>query len=278
MAQSPTSSRDDGLELLRRIISLCEDAQRRRFNPFEVEVKEALEKIRRYLPRWRTFEEFCLDSEAVNGLSKVIRLQGDWIKYRASPVYVDSDLVKFKIKVLTTEQLAGLFLEAWRPILTIEQISTTKLREALEYWNLLPLLEDKSLKLREPQPASSEPLKVDELLRLGLLPSKEFNDILMAMWQELKEKAGGDGRISYWDFICAETYDETLARAYMTSFLVTYGYANLEVNPLEDSILIIPYERQKTPEPGQPSVSVTIPVNYEVWRRWKLGGERRQVG
>jgi hypothetical protein len=116
---------------------------------------------------------------------------------------------------------------------------------------------------------------MEDLTRLRLLPDKEFTEALMIMWQELRERAGSGGKISYWDFVGAETYEETAVRAYMTSHLVTYGYATLEVKPLEESVFIIPYEEQKPLISGQSSTSVPIPVNYGVWRRWQL--EKRRV-
>ena len=36
----------------------------------------------------------------------------------------------------------------------------------------------------------------------------------------------------------ADTYEETVQRAFITSFLVTYGYATLEIDQLEEEIFI----------------------------------------
>jgi hypothetical protein len=92
-------------------------------------------------------------------------------------------------------------------------------------------------------------------------------------WQELKDcvaAKGKDGKIHYWDFIGGESYEETVERAFLTSFLITYGYATLEINRLEEEIFILPLETQNKVLTQQ-SNSVPIAVSYEDWQKWKRG-------
>ncbi len=73
-----------------------------------------------------------------------------------------------------------------------------------------------------------------------MLSDREFGEELETYWQELKHKTaekGKDGKIAYWDFIGADTYEETVQRAFLTGFLVTYGYATFEIDRLEETIL-----------------------------------------
>jgi len=88
------------------------------------------------------------------------------------------------------------------------------------------------------------------------------------LWRELKEAVGAEGKTDYWDFVGAESYRETLRRAYLTSFLVTYGYATLEIQPLEEKIFLKPNETPVSKTDAQP-FSFPIPVNYERWRQWR---------
>jgi hypothetical protein len=93
-------------------------------------------------------------------------------------------------------------------------------------------------------------------------------------WQELKEtvkEKGRDGKILYWDFVGAETYEDTVERAFLTSFLITYGYATLEIHPLEEEIFIKPFEKPNTEILTQQSISIPIAVTYENWQKWKRG-------
>ena len=70
----------------------------------------------------------------------------------------------------------------------------------------------------------------------------------------------------------ADTYAETLIQAYLTSFLVSYGYADLKVHPLEEKMYLYPYEK-KNSKKDTPSFSFPISVSYEAWKRWQEGKE-----
>jgi hypothetical protein len=57
----------------------------------------------------------------------------------------------------------------------------------------------------------------------------------------------------------------------MTSFLVTYGYATLEIYPLEEEIFIKPYEKPATNISEKQLVSIPIALTVEDWMKWKRG-------
>ena len=80
---------------------------------------------------------------------------------------------------------------------------------------------------------------------------------------------GEKEKILYWDFIGADTYLDTLDNAYMTSFLVTYGYATLKIDPLEEETFIIPLKEPRSEISKSRMVSVPISVSHEEWLRWK---------
>jgi len=60
-------------------------------------------------------------------------------------------------------------------------------------------------------------------------------------------------------------------RAFMASFLITYGYATLEIRPLEEELFIKPFEKPVVKIATQQSISVPISVSYDNWQKWKRG-------
>ena len=150
----------------------------------------------------------------------------------------------------------------------MEQLSIPSLAEAIKYWNELAPIDERWQRFDPTQVAAGATTR-EELVRLRILAEKTFFEELEAFWAELKQKVGEDKKILYWDFVGADTYSDTLDRAYMTSFLVTYGYATLELHPLEEEIFIIPLKEPRSGLSDKRMVSVPISVSHDEWLRWK---------
>ncbi|MEM1766854.1 MAG: hypothetical protein QXD86_02770 [Candidatus Bathyarchaeia archaeon] len=261
-----------GREKLHNIIETCKDIIERSLDPFIIDVDEFIEVLREYFSCWDQPEDLCLDAEALHYIASIIELQSEWIKSRSTSLYKDPFLLEDKIKSLSAEKILEIFLKTWHPIIELEQITIHSLAEALRYWKNLPPIKERWSEFPPPEPRA-EPASREELIKEKILSEKGFSEELEALWNELKLRArieGSSGKIRYWDFIGADTYNETIYRAYMTSFLVTYGYAELELHPLEMEIYVKPYRKQaERRRRRQQLISVPIAISYEDWRRWK---------
>ena len=260
-----------GREQLRRIIETCKSVEERSLNPFLVDVDEVISVIKEYFPEWELPEDLCLDAETIHHLASVIKLQSEWVKHRSTSLYTDPFLLEEKLTRIGKEGIVNIFLEAWHPTVQLEQISLHSLAEAIKYWkSLLPL--DERWKEFSPEKSETGPATREELIRQRILRDKAFSEELEDFWRELRRNVGEkgkDGKIRYWDFIGAETYEVTVHKAFMTSFLVTYGYATLEIHPLEEEIFIKPYEKPLTDIGEKQLVSIPIAVTVEDWMKWK---------
>jgi hypothetical protein len=255
-------------ERLQRVIELCKSVEAQGVDPFAVDVDDIIATLQKCFPDWESPEELALDAEAVQYLASVIQNQGDWVKHRSTSLYTDPFLLEEKIQRLKKEELATLFTAVWNPIIELEQISIPSLAEAMKYWNdLVPI--DERWQKNGPMQVAAGATTLEDLVRLKILAEKTFREELEVFWEELKQKAGQNEKINYWDFVGADTYQETLGRAYMTSFLVTYGYATLELHPLEEEIFIKPFMELRSEMADKRMVSVPISVSHEEWIRWK---------
>jgi hypothetical protein len=213
-----------------RIIHLCRDVESKGFNPFEVDVKEEAENLRRLLDFWEKIEDLKLDGEALSSLAKVVELQEQWVKRRSRLQALDPETVKAKVSELTIPKLAEAFLRAWNPLVGLETLTVDRIKEAVQYWAQLKPLSERAEALKEFQlelPASSASIQE---VNLG----EDFERRLRETLSELEEKAEkSGGEVNYWEFVKAKDFRETVLKAYVVSFLVTYGYINLRIESLE---------------------------------------------
>ena len=251
-------------ELMLRIIDLCDSVRKRGLDPFDVEVREFFDRLRELLPKLRKHEELYLDIQAVLGLADVVFQQGEWIKHRSSMLYLDPLLIMLKLHALPAKDLAEVLARSWHPIIDLESLSPHGVKEAMDYWRSLPPLDERWRELDTTEVLTGE-VAFRELARMGILSDEDFAAVLDRTWRELREAAEG-GEISYWDFISARSFEETVVRAWLVSFLVSYGYATLELKPLEEEITLRPLPKPQRFE-RVATFSVPIAISRAEWLR-----------
>ena len=271
--QSKKEQKKSGREKLQRIIEMMQDIENHKVDPFLLDVDSILKIVKEYFPQWEEADELNLDSEAIHHLASVIKLQSEWVNHSSTSLYTDPFLLEEKIMQASKEEMLSVFLKAWHPLVELEQLSMNSLAAAMRYWDSLVPLKDRWPDL-DVQEVAMGTTSRDELVKQRILGDKFFSEELEGYWQELKTKVkekGADGKIIYWDFVGADTYEETVERAFLTSFLITYGYATLEIHPLEEEIFIKPFEKPSTKILTQQSISIPIAVTSENWQKWKRG-------
>jgi hypothetical protein len=271
--QSVKHDKKLGKEKLERIIEMCVAIENHVVEPFTLNVDEIIKIVHEYFPNWENPEELKLDAEALHHLASVIKMQSEWVKQRSNSLYTDPFLLEEKIRQTSKQGMVDVFLGAWSPLIEFEQLSLHSLAQGLLYWNALAPLGDrwKDIDVLEVTMGS---VSRGELVKQRVLGEKEFSEELECYWQELKNKTGEkgvDGKIAYWDFIGSDTYDETVQRAFLTSFLITYGYATLEIDRLEETVFILPFDKPRKEALTEQSTSVALAVSVEDWQKWKRG-------
>ena len=271
--QSTKHDKKLGKDKLERIIEMCVAIENHQVEPFTLNIDEIIKIVKQYFPNWENPDELKLDAEALHHLATVIKMQSEWVKQRSNSLYTDPFLLEEKIRQTSKEGMVDVFLGAWSPLVEFEQLSLHSLAQGLLYWDALPPMSDRWKNIDVSQVAMGS-VSRDELVKQRVLGDREFSEELECYWQELKvkvaEKALGD-KIAYWDFIGADTYEETVQRAFLTSFLVTYGYATLEIDRLEETVFILPFDKPRKEALTEQSTSVPIAVSCQDWQKWRRG-------
>lgn len=252
---------------LESVINLCRMVQSGKIKPFDIDFDYVMSVIKNYYPNIKNVQDFCLDAQALKELSLVLERQNQWIEHQSTTLYKDPFMLSQSLMAMDIGAIANAFLRSWHPLVEMEQVSVKTLAGSLSYWgDLLPFDErwqDSLVEERDTEFAS-----MDEARELGFIPEEGFTELLETFWRELEEKVGPGGVIDYWEWIGSESYQETVYRAYMTVFMVGYGYANAHWDNLMEETKVI-HNVEPQPDPGEMKVSLPVMVDYEEWKLWR---------
>lgn len=260
-----TVRRASGKKELEEIIETCTAIENRRFNPFLLDVSEALAIIRRHSKHLRSLQDHLLDMRAITSLARVVGLQSANLRFQSSSLYVDPGMIKQKLDSLSREQLAEFFLLSWHPIVELEQLTLGSTKEAKEYWDKMLSFFERRKRLQLGPFAMPGATDLEELARQRVVEEKAYTRRMQDLWNELLEAAGGRKRVDYWDFIQAKDFAQTIVRAQLVSFLVSYGYATLQKT--SKAMFLVP--REKPDHLSGSPLSFPIPITKEVLVRAK---------
>lgn len=254
--------KEEYYEELARIINLCQSIRTKSDDPFLVDVPQKLMILKKILPKWKALDDLLMDAEALKEISLMVKLQSDWVKRRASGLFIDPFLVEVKIKLLSKESLGSALLSSWHPLVSSEQLTPKRLSESMDYWNILLPLSQRMKELEAAREIDEKVLTVSDLIRLKFLSDRTFNDEVTRLHRELAETTKS-GPVDYWGFIIRDRYEDTVMRAYALTFLISNGTANLVINPVEETMLV---EVISGPTPRKLGRSVPISVSYQKWK------------
>ncbi|HZY95397.1 MAG TPA: hypothetical protein VFE98_11180 [Candidatus Bathyarchaeia archaeon] len=252
--------KSSGRRELEELIETCTAIENRRFNPFLLDIGEALRIIRKNSKNWENLQDNLLDMRAITSLAKVVGLQSANLRFQSTSLFVDPAMLKQKIDAMSREQLAEYLLLSWHPVVELEQITEKSTKEAMEYWNQMLSFFERRRKLFPgafEAPGSADSV---ELATLRILDEKAFSKRLEEFWKHLKERTLDNGRADYWNLVRGSDFAETVSRAQMVSFLVSYGMATLEKK--REKLYIVAKDPPFASREGSP-VSFPIPIPNE---------------
>jgi len=217
---------------------------------------EKIRVLKERLPEWKFLDELLLDSEAMLELAQIVKLQDEWLKHRASSLYIDPLLIQLKVKLLAKNELSEAFVKSWHPIVQLDQISPKGLERAFVYWrDLLPMAERFKDQFGS---YGTKPGSVGyaELIELGVFTRQQFDKDLKELHEALLQKSNGDW-IDYGEFIKADSFAAKVVRAYLLSFLISDGQASLRTDPLTGKVWTMALREKVGGVPKSVAISVS---------------------
>jgi hypothetical protein len=244
------------MEEVLRVIELCRDVESSSANPFDVDIKEKIILLRQRLPEWRFLDELLVDSEAMLELTQIVKLQDEWLKHRASSLYIDPLLIQLKVKLIPKNLLSEAFIRSWHPVAQVDQISPRGLEKAFVYWRDLQPMSERFKEQFGNYGVGPGTVDYAELVSLGVFTPKDFESSLEELFNDLMQKSNGDW-IDYHDFISSDSYEGRVRRAYILAFLISEGRALLRTDPLSGKIWTMALSEKAKGSPK--SVAISLP-------------------
>lgn len=246
---------ENRLEDLLRVIELCRSVETSSANPFDVDIKEKILLLKTRLPEWRFLDELLVDSEALLELAQIVKLQDEWLKHRASSLYIDPLLIQLKVKLLSKEALSEAFVKSWHPVAQVDQISPKGLERAFVYWRDLSPIAERFKEEFGNYGVTPSLVDYQELVSLGVFTQNQFEEGLKDLHDELLEKSNMEW-IDYMEFIRSPDFETKVLRAYLLAFLLSEGRASLRTEPLTGRVWIMALS-EKVKGPSK-SVAISI--------------------
>jgi hypothetical protein len=239
-----------------RVIELCRDVESSSANPFDVDIRQKLLILKQRLPELKLLDELLVDAEAIQELAQIVKLQDQWLKTRASSLYIDPLLIQLKLKLMPKETLSEAFVKSWHPIAQIDQITPRGLEKAFVYWRDLRLISERFKNQFGTYGVVPGQVDYSELVSLGIFTTEQFEGNLAQIHEELMQKSNGEW-VDYRQFIGDDSFETKVRRAYLLAFLISEGRALLKTEPLTGKIWTKALaEKSKTP-PKSVAISIT---------------------
>lgn len=239
-----------GKLLRERIIDLPRQLERSGSDPFLVDVKGLLKRLKG--DRKRGVELLKLDSAAINAVSKVIRMQEQWVVDALKGLRVDPQLVRDKLKDMELKEMMNLLASNFYPILALRRMSKGRLRDGLSYWGMV-------------QPwgsmAKVPPVSYKEVSFEPVELSMESMKIKAASLLKGLEKELEKGPIDYYAFLSRFKGKGRLETAFLLGHLAMTGKIALKQEPLTRRVFIM------RPRDGEP-ISLALPLKVKLF--WKM--------
>jgi len=201
-------------------------------------------------------EDHLLDMRALTGIARVVGLQSSQLRFQSTSLFLDPELAKQKLEGLSRQQLAEFFLLSWHPVTELEQLVMPAVKEASEYWKKMLSFWERRTKFDLGPFAAPEAFGLGDATSSGLMEDQTFTERLQGLWNELKSRGKNGESVEYWSFVRSQDFRETVSRAQLVSFLVSYGYASME--KMGERILLTPNE---TPEPQREGSPHSFPIH-----------------
>lgn len=202
---------------IEKIIEITNAIIKKKIDPFSIDIKELIEKVKKIFPKLKTTEEFIKDAEAIQGISGAISEQTNELNYRLSFLNISPKSLLNKLEKLNNIDFLNIISLCFYPILSTNFINFEVLKKSYEYW-----ISIKREKIKEKKNFKLNYLKSDEIITL----EKEISLKI----KKLEENLNKICPLKLENFLKNLSQREKAENLFILSFLISAGKFNIEIN------------------------------------------------
>ncbi|MCS7105417.1 MAG: hypothetical protein NZ954_07660 [Thermofilaceae archaeon] len=201
-------------------------------DPFKIRVRELLDELASLLPSLK-LEDLPLDAEILYRLAEVVKKQWEWLSNEAATLALGRLIAAIKVQALSEKELATLLLQAWKPIVELEQVTFTDILRSIEYMGG-----------RRPRVSFEEGggevtfIDIGKAFELGVLSSIELEKVVSRVRERTLKLVESEGVAKYSDVVKGSDAYETYLNAYALSLLSTTGEFDVVYDPLKGEFYV----------------------------------------
>ena len=230
-------------EIYERIIDLSIKVVQGKLDPMDIDISKYLDLLRKQKMDLADIPKLYMDITALTGLVLILEAQYNRLKNSGLGLYIEPLLVRLKAKQLSLTSLSRIFLKCWHPSVNIQLSTNEMAREAAEYYNNLKPIDQRMFTL------DGVPLD-EKIASIDLIIPEELERMMDELLKELWSVSNGEW-IDYYEFISRG--EDHIQRAYILSFIVTNGWAEIKYRRFEDKIFLRPIK-----DVGEPSDTYSV--------------------
>mgnify|MGYP005645934519 CR=1 FL=1 len=218
---------------LRKLLEEIVETEKASPDPFKINVRRLLDELSLLLPMIKD-EDLELDSEILSRLADVVLRQEEWVRERSTTLLIGQLIALLKLRTMDKIDLTLELLNAWNPIVELEQVTLALLIRSLEY------LRDRRLyRLPEASEGEARRLSLKDLVSMQMISNGSLEKALRTVMERIMHAFRRIERIDYYDVVRGKNCFETYLNAYALACLASEGKVSITYDPLEDKYYVV---------------------------------------
>ncbi|MCD6562621.1 MAG: hypothetical protein J7K23_01740 [Thermoproteales archaeon] len=210
-------------------------------DPFKIDINRYVKELEKIFP-YIDIQGLDIDSEIIYTLTDIVKKQKEWLKNKSFLFLLGSLIALIKIAKMNSEDLANELTKAWKPIVSLEQITFNEILRGMNYMSQKKFIVFEEGILKEVKDFNQDDLLKDFIKKTFL--EEYIRKVERHLSVLFKEK----NIVEYGVLIGSGDFKEKYMRGLALSYLAREGRIILYYDAIEEKVYILKPEYSNNKE------------------------------